>query len=127
MKITYQEMIKQKTTTVRVKLDGKQVGKIKQTNRGWEYFPEGKRTGGAVFQTLAACKASLGKRIIDAQWEWDNATAKFANLAEQGIKAGWIKLNGAFWADDWDDLHAAMKHRNDKQEAFLRAVAGVPE
>jgi len=59
MAITYLEVPRQETVTIKVKLDGIQVGRIKHTHRGWEYFPKGKRTGGAVFATLAACKESL--------------------------------------------------------------------
>lgn len=58
--ITYSEQ-----TTVTVKLDGRVIGHIKsqlwQSGRtfGYCYFPKGSKTGGDVFPTLAACKASL--------------------------------------------------------------------
>ncbi len=48
---------------VRVYLDGKQVGTIRElfsnTIPLYLYTPKGSKTGGDTFPTLAACKASL--------------------------------------------------------------------
>lgn len=44
---------------VKVKLDGKYIGDIKEVANGFQYFPKGKKVGGEVFHTLALCKESL--------------------------------------------------------------------
>ena len=48
-------------TLIKVKLDGKIVGDIRQVSHGWQYFPEGQsqKTGGDVYKYLADCKNSL--------------------------------------------------------------------
>ncbi len=33
--------------------EGRRIGTIKRTHRGWEYFPKGKQTGGKPFPTRA--------------------------------------------------------------------------
>lgn len=49
----------QDSQDVTVLLDGKVVGKIKCSPRGYKYFPKGSRVGGEWFSTLIACKQSL--------------------------------------------------------------------
>ena len=48
-----------KNTEISVKLDKRIIGKIKQVNGGWQYFPKGSKRGGEVFSTESACKQSL--------------------------------------------------------------------
>lgn len=45
--------------TVKVHLNGKHIGSIRHDGGGWRYFPKGWTTGGDIYPTLAACKASL--------------------------------------------------------------------
>jgi hypothetical protein len=35
--------------------EGRRIGTIKRTHRGWEYFPKSKRSGGKPFPTLSEC------------------------------------------------------------------------
>lgn len=51
-------------STIDVLLEGRKVGRIAQERMtaytmGWRYTPTGSKTGGELFETLAACKASL--------------------------------------------------------------------
>jgi hypothetical protein len=47
-------------TEVKVYLDGKQVGVIKEiSDIGYKYFPKGYIEGGELYSTLEACKKSL--------------------------------------------------------------------
>lgn len=60
-KITYKALFD--NTSTAVYLDGKRIGAIRyiyrQGDRSWQYYPKGWNTGGDLFPTLAACKASL--------------------------------------------------------------------
>lgn len=42
-----------------VKLDGKTAGEIRSVKGGWQYFPKGQKTGGAVFPHFEDCEQSL--------------------------------------------------------------------
>ena len=46
-----------------VNIDGRKVGKIKIIEKKWrdlfQYFPNGCKVGGVIFDTLDACKKSL--------------------------------------------------------------------
>lgn len=42
-----------------VLLEGKSVGRIDNTDKGWVYTPKGQKTGGDPFETLSECKTSL--------------------------------------------------------------------
>lgn len=55
-KITYAQHYGGQT---RVSLEGRWIGYIKQEDGGWRYYPKGWTTGGDIYPTLAACKASL--------------------------------------------------------------------
>ena len=44
---------------ITVKLDGKNVGIIVHKAEGWQYIPNGQKTGGEFFPTLGLCKKSL--------------------------------------------------------------------
>jgi len=46
-------------TSVKVFLDKKHIGDIKETSEGYQYFPRGSKVGGHVFFELSLCKASL--------------------------------------------------------------------
>jgi len=54
-RITY----KTETTVI---LDGKAVGKIKELDGGYQYFPKGSKVGGEVFTHLRLCKDSLEEK-----------------------------------------------------------------
>lgn len=56
-------------------------------------------------------------RVTLALKEWDDATAKVANLAGQMV-------NDGVSADDWLELKGLVQARSAKQEQFLKAVAG---
>lgn len=55
---TYQPI--QFITIVKVKLNNKLTGEIREVDHGWCYFPKGKTQGGEVFSNLNDCKISLG-------------------------------------------------------------------
>lgn len=50
-------------TTVKVKLDGKHVGDIKEVKTisglAYQYFPKGSKVGGELYPSLQSCKQSL--------------------------------------------------------------------
>ena len=48
-----------KAGQTQVKLEGKVIGSIRLSARGWQYFPYGQRKGGQIFRTLRECKESL--------------------------------------------------------------------
>ena len=54
--ITYKNTNSSMTT---VYLDGERVGVIEQVIGGFQYFPEGRKEGGEIFDTLRQCKNSL--------------------------------------------------------------------
>ena len=53
------EFIPMTHITTQVILDGKVVGSIKESSRGFRYTPKGSKTSGCVFKTLQQCKDSL--------------------------------------------------------------------
>ena len=46
-------------TIVNVKIDGKQVGQIRQFDKGFGYVPKGRKKPDEVFATLGICKHFL--------------------------------------------------------------------
>jgi len=48
-----------KSGVVKVFLDKKHVGNIRNVEGGYQYFPKGHKEGGEVFKTMFDCKNSL--------------------------------------------------------------------
>lgn len=44
---------------MKVKLEGRLIGRVKQVGEGYQYFPSGKKTGGDVFTKIQDCINSL--------------------------------------------------------------------
>jgi hypothetical protein len=55
--LTFEDIAGTQEQTVR--LDKKIVGKIKHVTDGFQYFPKGSKTGGAVFSNRRHCQLSL--------------------------------------------------------------------
>lgn len=52
--ITFEEI-----TVIKVKLEGKHVGNIKEVANGYAYFPKGSKIGGGTYPSKSEAKASL--------------------------------------------------------------------
>jgi len=74
--ITYQI-----TTDITVKLGKRVVGKIKQVDGGWQYFPRGRRDGGRIWPTI-----SLVKRDIEIGNDLDSLTDQLVNNIQLPFK-----------------------------------------
>ena len=44
---------------IKVRIDGVIIGEIKPIKKGWQYFPNGQKEGGDIFETLLECQKSL--------------------------------------------------------------------
>lgn len=49
----------QAVTIIKVIVDGKHAGVIKEVTDGWAYFPKGSKTSGDTFTSQIACMRSL--------------------------------------------------------------------
>ncbi len=58
--ITYNNIaMKTGNTRIMVRLDGKPIGTIKNVEGGFQYFSNGQKTGGDIFETILGVKTSL--------------------------------------------------------------------
>lgn len=46
---------------LRVRLDGVECGEIRSVQGGFQYFPKGMKSGGAIFETVAHVQQSLSE------------------------------------------------------------------
>lgn len=83
--------------------------------------------------TPKGCETMEGcERVRKAMTDFENATAVVANEAETFLDsygteiAGMVRGNNPELIENINELNAAMENRRRKQEAFLRAIAGVP-
>lgn len=79
--------------------------------------------------TPRGCTTPEGNaRVQAAQQEWDSVTHQLANLLKELLDCGvTFNSDGKVDRDAIHQIQALIGARDRKQEAFLRAVAGVPE
>lgn len=94
----------------------------RQHNNEWPI--SGKVQSGTIDLTPVGCQSPEGNaRVAKATRDFQGATAQVANAAETMYYE--MLAGGEF--EDWTELSAAIQTRKEKQDAFLKAVAGRPE
>ncbi len=90
-----------------------------------EQFPDAHPAEPTIIDlTPEGCKTPEGnKRVNDAMDAWNHATATVANLAETAMQEGYFTVLSGH-EEDLATLRASIQDRSEKQEDFLRAVAG---
>jgi len=78
-----------------------------------------------IILTPVGCSTPEGaRRVNDTMQLFNDSTAQVANLADRFVSLEPLVSNEL--SDELSELRAAVELRNERQEAFLRAVAGVP-